>query len=572
MLSKFFSYYKPYKKLFLIDFICAVISALLELFFPIAVNLVIDTILPQGNLKNILMFSVLLLFLYLFNMTMNYIVVSLGHIFGSYIEKDMRNELFEHYQKQSFAYFDKKKTGELMSRITTDLFEVSELAHHGPEDVFITLMTLVGAFILMLNVHTRLALMTAALIPILAVVLGLFSKRMVRVNMNIKRNLARFNTAIQNAISGMRVVKAFANEEYEKKNFMHLAEGYRLAMVEFYNSMAISFSFNYIIMRLINLFALIAGAYYTLQGELTVGELVGYILLSNVFVRPLEKINNMLEIYPKGYAGFMRFVEEIDTEPDIIDKENAIEAPKFEGNIEYSNVSFGYDDGPPVLEDINISIEQGQTVAFVGPSGAGKTTLVNLLARFYEVTKGDITIDGVNIQDVTMSSLRKQIGIVQQDVFLFDGTIRENVLYGRLDASDAEVEAAIEAAKLTEVITNLPDGIDTQIGERGVSLSGGQKQRLSIARIFLKNPKILILDEATSALDTATERFIQSSLEALSEGRTSLIIAHRLATITHADRIIVVTPDGIVEDGTHEELLALDNIYADLYQSQFTAI
>lgn len=572
MLSKFFSYYKPYKKLFLIDFICAVISAVLELFFPIAVNLVIDTILPQGNLKNILMFSVLLLFLYLFNMTMNYIVVSLGHIFGSYIELDMRNELFEHLQKQSFAYFDKKKTGELMSRITTDLFEVSELAHHGPEDVFITLMTLVGAFILMLNVHTQLALMTAAMIPILAIVLGIFSKKMVKVNMNIKSNLANFNTAIQNAISGMRVVKAFANEQHEKKNFKRLAEGYRLAMVEFYKSMAISFSFNYIIMRLINLFALIAGAYYTLQGELTVGELVGYILLSNVFVRPLEKINNMLEIYPKGYAGFVRFIQEIESEPDIVDKPTAIQAPKFEGNIQYSNVSFSYDDGRPVLENINITIEKGQTVAFVGPSGAGKTTLVNLLARFYEITEGEITIDGVNIQDVTMSSLRQQIGIVQQDVFLFDGTIRENVLYGRLDATDTEVDEAIKAAKLTEVITNLPDGIDTQIGERGVSLSGGQKQRLSIARIFLKNPKILILDEATSALDTATERFIQSSLEALSEGRTSLIIAHRLATITHADRIIVVTPEGIIEDGTHEELLALNNVYADLYQSQFIAI
>lgn len=572
MLSKFFSYYKPYKKLFLIDFICAVISAVLELFFPIAVNLVIDTILPQGNLKNILMFSVLLLFLYLFNMTMNYIVVSLGHIFGSYIELDMRNELFEHLQKQSFAYFDKKKTGELMSRITTDLFEVSELAHHGPEDVFITLMTLVGAFILMLNVHTQLALMTAAMIPILAIVLGIFSKKMVKVNMNIKSNLANFNTAIQNAISGMRVVKAFANEQHEKKNFKRLAEGYRLAMVEFYKSMAISFSFNYIIMRLINLFALIAGAYYTLQGELTVGELVGYILLSNVFVRPLEKINNMLEIYPKGYAGFVRFIQEIESEPDIVDKPTAIQAPEFEGNIQYSNVSFSYDDGRPVLENINITIEKGQTVAFVGPSGAGKTTLVNLLARFYEITEGEITIDGVNIQDVTMSSLRQQIGIVQQDVFLFDGTIRENVLYGRLDATDTEVDEAIKAAKLTEVITNLPDGIDTQIGERGVSLSGGQKQRLSIARIFLKNPKILILDEATSALDTATERFIQSSLEALSEGRTSLIIAHRLATITHADRIIVVTPEGIIEDGTHEELLALNNVYADLYQSQFIAI
>lgn len=569
MLKKFFSYYVPYKKLFAIDFICAVISAILELFFPIAVNMVIDQILPQGNLRHIVMFSVLLFALYLFNTTMNYIVVYIGHVFGSHIETDMRKELFEHFQKQSYAYFDKMKTGDLMSRITTDLFEISELAHHGPEDVFITIMTLVGAFLLMLNVHIPLALMTVALIPILGVVLGLFSRYMVNINVSIKQNLGRFNAGIQNSISGMRVVKAFANESYENNIFVDLAEKYRLAMVRFYNSMATSSSFNYIVMRLINLFALLAGSYYTIVGELTIGELVGYILLSNVFIRPLERINAMLEVYPKGYAGFVRLQEELNKEPDIVDHPNAVEAPKFEGNIRYDNVSFGYNKEKPVLENVTIDIKAGQTVAFVGPSGAGKTTLVNLLPRFYEITSGQITVDGVDIQDVTMQSLRKQIGIVQQDVFLFDGTIKENVLYGRLDATDEEVEAAIDSAKLREVISNLPDGIDTQIGERGVSLSGGQKQRLSIARIFLKNPKILILDEATSALDTATERFIQSSLDELSQGRTSLVIAHRLATITNADRIIVVTPEGIMEDGTHEELLEFDNIYADLYRSQF---
>ncbi|MBZ6526447.1 ABC transporter ATP-binding protein [Aerococcaceae bacterium DSM 111021] len=569
MLKKFFSYYTPYKKLFIIDFFCAVLSAILELFFPIAVNMVIDQILPQGNLRHIVMFSVLLLALYLFNTTMNYIVVSIGHLFGSYIETDMRRELFGHFQKQSYAYFDKMKTGDLMSRITTDLFEISELAHHGPEDVFITIMTLVGAFLLMLNVHVPLALMTVALIPILGIMLGIFSRRMVKVNMSIKQNLGHFNAGIQNSISGMRVVKAFANEDFEKNIFTDLAERYRLTMVDFYNSMAISFSFNYIIMRLINLFALIAGSYYIIIGELTIGELVGYILLSNVFVRPLERINAMLEVYPKGYAGFMRLQEELSKQPDIIDSENAKEAPEFSGNIRYENVSFGYSQERPVLEKVNIDIKAGQTVAFVGPSGSGKTTLVNLLPRFYEISDGQINIDGIDIKDVTMQSLRKQIGIVQQDVFLFDGTIKENVLYGRLDATDEEVEAAINSAKLREVISNLPDGINTQIGERGVSLSGGQKQRLSIARIFLKNPKILILDEATSALDTATERFIQASLDELSQGRTSLVIAHRLATITNADRIIVVTPQGIMEDGTHDELLARNSVYADLYRSQF---
>lgn len=569
MILKFFSYYKPYRKLFIIDFTCAIISAFLELFFPVAVNAVIDQILPNGNLKTIAMFSVLLLGLYSLNTALNYIVVLLGHTFGQNVERDMRRELYDHFQSQSYSYFDRVKTGELMSRITSDLFEISEFAHHGPEDVFITLMTLVGAFILMLDVHVPLALMTVSLIPILGIALGIFSRQMVKVNVRIKSNLGRFNAGIQNAISGIRVVKAFANEKHEKNIFEKLINGYLSNMVSFYTTMAISSSFNYIIMRLINLFAFIAGSYYTLQGELTIGQLVGYILLSNTFVRPIERINAMLEIYPKGYAGFKRFQEEISREPDIKDKPDAAEAPVFEGIIEYNNVSFGYYVGKNVLENINLSIKPGETIAFVGPSGAGKTTLVNLLPRFYEINEGSITIDGVNIQDVTMESLRKQIGIVQQDVFIFDGTIRDNVLYGKLDASEEEVEAAIDAAKLREVIDNLPEGLDTQIGERGVSLSGGQKQRLSIARIFLKNPSILILDEATSALDTATERFIQASLDELAEGRTSLIIAHRLATITHADRIMVVTSDGIVEDGSHNELIAIGGYYKELYEAQF---
>ena len=569
MLKKFFAYYKPYKKLFLIDFGSAIVAAALELIFPIAVNRVIDQVLPDGNLKTILLVSVVLFSLYLLSMTLNYVVITLGHQLGINIETDMRRELYEHYQKQSYQFFDEKKTGEMMSRITSELFDVSELAHHGPEDVFITIMTLVASFILMYQTHAQLAIITILFIPILGILLGIFNRKMVGVNQRIFTSLGKFNTGIQNALSGIRVVKAYANEEHEQENFEELIQGYRSSKIEFYQTLGISASFNYILMRLINLFAFLAGSFFTLRGELTMGEFVGFILLSNIFVRPIEKINAMLELYPRGYAGFKRLQEELMVEPDIVDAEDAIDAPNFLGDISYRNVSFAYEEESEVLSNINLEIKAGETVAFVGPSGVGKTTLVNLLPRFYEISDGEILIDGINIQDMTMQSIRKQIGVVQQDVFLFNGTIRENVLYGRLDATDREVWGAIEAAQLGELIKELPQGLDTQIGERGVLLSGGQKQRLSIARIFLKNPAILILDEATSALDTETEFYIQESLNKLSEGRTTLIIAHRLATIQHADRILVISEEGIAEDGSHEELLALNGHYAELYYAQF---
>lgn len=569
MLKKFFSYYKPYKKLFFIDFTCAIIAAILELIFPIAVNRTIDTVLPNGSLKVIMTVAAILFALYLLSMTLNYIVVTLGHRLGINIETDMRRELYEHYQKQPYSYYDERKTGELMSSITTELFEVSELAHHGPEDIFITVMTLLGSFVLMYDTHAQLAVITVVLIPILGVLLAFFNKKMVKVNQRIYNSLASFNAGIENALSGIRVVKAFANEDYEKENFEEMIQGYRNTKIDFYQTMGVSSSFNYMIMRLINLFSFIAGAYFILQGELSTGDFVGFILLSNVFIQPIQKINTMLELYPKGYTGFKRLQEELMREPSIQDAQDAIEAPEFKGYIDYHQVSFGYEEGKDVLEDINLSIKPGETIAFVGPSGVGKTTLVNLLPRFYEVSAGSITIDGYDIREVTMESLRKQIGVVQQDVFLFNGTVRDNVLYGRLDATDEEVEAAIDAAQLREVVEDLPQGLDTEIGERGVRLSGGQKQRLSIARIFLKNPAILILDEATSALDTETEQYIQSSLNKLSEGRTTLIIAHRLATIKDADRILVVSAEGIHEDGTHEELLELNGHYAELHDAQF---
>ncbi|HBM3496530.1 TPA: ABC transporter ATP-binding protein [Listeria innocua] len=573
MLKRFFSYYKPYRTLFIIDFGCAVLAAILELAFPVAVNHVIDTLLPGKDFGLIITAALALLFFYILNTFMQYIVTYFGHMLGLNIETDMRRDLFSHLQKQPFGFYDNQKTGKLMSRMTTDLFEIGEVAHHGPEDIFISIMSLFGAFFLMLNINVKLAISTFILVPILTVLIVYFNKRMTKVTTGIFKDLGNFNAGVENAISGVRVVQAFANEPHEKGRFAVLNQTYRKSKLMFYKVMGLSFSFNYFLMRLISLFALLFGAYFTINGEISYGEFVGFILLTNVFIRPIEKINNVIESYPKGFAGFKRFLEVMDTEPAIQDEKDAKPASAFRGDIEYKDVSFEYSDGKNVLSHINLSIKAGETVAFVGPSGAGKTTICNLLPRFYDVSDGEITIDTENIKHFTLPSLRAQIGVVQQDVFLFSGTVRENIAYGKLDASNEEIEHVVKLAHLSKVVEEMPDGLDTIIGERGVKLSGGQKQRLAIARMFLKNPPILILDEATSALDTETEQVIQASLEELAEGRTTLIIAHRLATIKHADRIIVVNETGIAETGTHDELLAKENgAYKRLYDAQFNTI
>lgn len=571
MLRRFFSYYRPYKRLFLLDFGCAILVGLLELAFPVAVNQVIDDIMPRQDFKLVMLACGGLFAFYAINTALQYVVIFFGHKLGVNIETDMRQDLFRHLQRQSFAYYDEQKTGNLISRLTTDLFEISEVAHHGPEDVFITIMTLVGSFLLMFHSHAKLALATFALLPLITIALVFFNKKMTQVNTTIYENLGEFNSGVEASVSGIRVTQSFANEPYEAARFDGLSQGYRRSKIKFYKVMAASSAYNYLLIRSISLFTLIFGAYYVIQGELTYGEFVFFILLSNVFVRPIEKVNNMIESYPKGFAGFKRLCDELDRPTAIFDRPNAIDVTALKGDIHYEDISFAYEVGEDnkVLSHIDLQIKPGETVALVGQSGSGKTTLSNLLPRFYDVTAGRITIDGIDIRDMTLTSLRNQIGIVQQDVFLFPGTIRENIRYGKLDATDAEIEEAVRLAHLQETIAHMKDGLDTSIGERGVKLSGGQRQRVAIARMFLKNPPILILDEATSALDSETEKVIQESLNSLAAGRTTLIIAHRLATIKYATRIVVVSDKGILEQGGHEELLEQKGHYAALYNSQF---
>ncbi|HDR7949004.1 TPA: ABC transporter ATP-binding protein [Bacillus toyonensis] len=570
MLRKFFSYYKPYKGLFILDFSCAVIAGLLELGFPLIVNQFIDKLLPGQNWTLILWACFGLLAVYMLNAGLQYVVTYWGHMLGVNIETDMRQKLFDHIQKLSFRFFDNNKTGHLISRLTNDLMEIGEIAHHGPEDLFIAVMTLVGAFSFMMMINWKLALLTFFVIPFLLWLALYFNKKMTGTFRRLFSDVADFNACIENNVGGIRVVQAFGNEKFEKDQFAVNNARFRTTKLMAYKIMALNSSISYMLMRLVTLFVLICGTWFVLQGELTYGGFIGFVLLTNIFFRPIEKINAVIESYPKGIAGFKRYVELLETEPDIVDSKDAIEVKHVHGDIHYNNITFGYENKEPILNDISLKIHAGETVAFVGPSGAGKTTLCSLLPRFYEQESGSIQIDGIDTKEMTLSSLRKQIGIVQQDVFLFSGTIRENIAYGNLQASEAAIWQAVKRAQLEDLIYSQPDGLDTVIGERGVKLSGGQKQRLAIARMFLKNPPILILDEATSALDTETELAIQKSLAELAVGRTTLVIAHRLATIKNADRIVVVNKDGIAEQGSHEELIERGGGYSRLYEAQFS--
>ena len=569
MIRTFFSYYRPHTRLFVVDFGCAVVSGLLELGFPMAVRAFIDRLLPGHNFPLILLASVALIAVYALNTGLMAIVTYWGHQLGINIETELRRRAFDHLQKLSFRFYDEHKTGHLVGRVTKDLEDVGELAHHGPEDVFIAVMTFVGAFILMFGVNAELALLTTLIVPATAFLSSRYGARMT-VNMRaLFGRVGDFNVRIEENVGGMRVVQAFANEDHERRLFATDNANYRRVKLDAYRIMAASTSLSYLSMRLTQMIVMVAGAYLVLHGQLSNGGFVGFLLLMAVFFRPVEKINTIIEIYPKGIAGFRRYLELLATEPDIVDAPTALGVTKLQGEIRYEEVWFGYDPARPVLRGIDLSIAPGETVAFVGPSGAGKTTLCSLLPRFYEPQAGRIMIDGFDVRGITLASLRRQIGIVQQDVFLFAGTIRENIAYGRLGASEVDILQAARRAQLDEMIAALPGGLDTVIGERGVKLSGGQKQRLAIARMFLKNPPILILDEATSALDTETELAIQHSLAELARGRTTLVIAHRLATIRNADRIIVVDETGVAEQGRHRDLLAADGVYRRLHDAQF---
>ncbi|WP_431862526.1 ABC transporter ATP-binding protein [Azospirillum sp.] len=558
MFRRFFAYYRPYKGLLALDVCCAVLSGLLELGFPMAVRSFVDRLLPTQDWPLIVLASAALLAVYAANGALMAVVVYWGHKLGVNIETEMRRKSFDHLQKLSFRFYDNHRTGHLVARVTRDLEEIGEVAHHGPEDLLIAVMTFVGAFGLMLAVHAPLALITAVVVPVVAFLTSRYGGRMTRNWQALYSRVGDFNVRIEENVGGMRVVQAFTNEEHERTLFARDNARYRSTKLDAYRIMALSTTLSYLSMRLILIVVMLTGAHFVLAGELTNGGFFAFLLLVNVFFRPIEKINAVIETYPRGIAGFRRYAELLDTEPDIQDRPDAVPAPPLKGDIRYSGVTFAYGDGRPVLRDVDLTIAAGSTVAFVGPSGAGKTTICSLLPRFYEVQGGVITIDGIDIRSMTLASLRRQIGIVQQDVFLFGGTIRENIAYGRLDATDGEILDAARRARLDTLIDQLPDGLDTIIGERGVKLSGGQKQRLTIARMFLKNPSILILDEATSALDTRTEREIQQSLQELSEGRTTLVIAHRLATIRNADKVFVVGEGGRLEPAAHEELMARD--------------
>ncbi|WP_026568786.1 ABC transporter ATP-binding protein [Sediminibacillus terrae] len=564
MISRFFSYYLPHRRLFIIDFTCAIIVALLELAFPLAVQRFVDKLLPTHNWNAIAWVSFGLFALYVLSTFLQYIVNYWGHKLGINIETDMRRQLFQHVQKQSFRFFDNTKTGHIMSRVTNDLFDIGELAHHGPEDLFISIMTFTGAFIIMFTVNMKLAVIILIIVPFLVWLISYCNFKMNDAWRKMYKEIAEVNARVEDSVSGVRVVQSFTNEDYEISRFQKDNQNFRKAKLRSYKVMSYGTSGIYMMTRFITLIVLVVGAWLSFTGELSYGQLVGFVLYVNVLFKPIDKVSALMELYPKGMAGFKRFIDLIDTIPEVQDKPDAKRISGLKGNIRFEDVSFSYEHSKQVLTHIDLAIPAGQTVAFVGPSGAGKTTICSLIPRFYDVDEGRITVDDMDIRELRKQSLRDQIGIVQQDVFLFTGTLKENIAYGKLDASDEEIEEAARKAHLQTFIESLPLGYETPVGERGLKLSGGQKQRIAIARMFLKNPPILILDEATSALDTETELIIQQALNELAEDRTTLIIAHRLATIRNADRIVVVTENGIEEEGTHQELMDKGGVFAGL--------
>ena len=572
MLRSFAHYYKPHWKLFVFDMICALVAAGCDLVYPVVSRNIINTYIPDKNIRLILTWCAALLVIYIIQTVMQYFMQYQGHIVGVRMQADMRRDVFEHLQKLPFSYFDEHKTGVIMSRIVNDLMDISEFAHHGPEDLFISLVTVVGAFIILCTVNIPLTLITFAVLPFL--VLFIIKKRSA-MTMAFRKNrieIAEVNASLENSIAGIRVSRAFTGEREEEKKFAENNQRYVTVRERSYRVMAEFFSGTNFLTSLMNVVILAAGGYCVYRGVINVGDMVAYMLFINMFVNPIKKLIQFVEMFQNAITGYARFQELMNVEPEK-DEKGAIELKDVRGEIVFDDVTFHYDENKEVLSHISLTFPQGKMVAIVGPSGGGKTTLCHLIPRFYEISGGSILVDGHDIRDVTRASLRRQIGIVQQDVFLFTGTIFDNIAYGKLGASREEVYEAAKKANIHDYIMSLPEGYDTFVGERGVKLSGGQKQRISIARVFLKNPPILVLDEATSALDNVTENYIQDSLDELCKNRTTIVVAHRLSTIKNADEIIVMDRDGIEERGTHEELLARGNgIYKELYEAQFARI
>lgn len=570
MLSRFISYYKPHKKLFFLDMFFAFLISLFDLIFPVFTKNMINDIIPEGNMRLLTIWTIVMLLLFIVRYISQYIVAYYGHLLGVKIEHDMRRDIFTHLQTLPFSYFDNTKTGHIMSRIINDLREITELAHHGPEDLFISTIMLIGSFVILLFVEWRLTLIIFAFIPVLIWFAINKRIRMENAFRKVRNRIANVNAQLENSISGVRVAKSFTNEEFEIEKFSEGNAAFAEARRESYKVMAKFVAGVGMISSLLNLTVISIGGYFVYRNIIRLGDLFAFTLYVNFFMQPIRRLTEFTQQLQDGMTGFERFIEIMEIKPDIIDKEDAVELGRVEGGISFRDVAFSYNNGEDqILSGVNLDIESGKTVALVGPSGAGKTTLCHLIPRFYDITQGKITIDGIDIRNIKLKSLRKNIGLVQQEVFLFTGTIKDNILYGNPSSGDEEIAEAAKKASIHDFITSLPDGYNTYIGEKGIKLSGGQKQRISIARLFLKNPPILILDEATSALDNETETIVQKSLEDLSLGRTTLIIAHRLSTIKNADEILVLTSEGVEEQGTHMELMDRNGLYKRLYNSQF---
>ena len=567
LFSKFLSYYKPYKGWFFLDMAMATLSSVLSIISPALVRKVLSLIGVDGALKNIIMLLSLVLAFYAFGSLASYIRIKWGHFLGVWIENDMRRDLFNHLQKLSFSYFDRHKTGDIMSRISNDLFNIAEVAHHGPEDVVISILTIIGAYILMFVFNTPMAAISIIPLPIMAVYGIVFNRKLKRRNRSIRKSISEINVTAENSIQGIREVKSFSQESFQEKKFSSSNEKLKSSREKMYSSMAQYHAGMEFMRQLYYFITIFGGIFLIIKGRMGVADLTTFILYVSVVLPPIDRLINFTEQFTQGVASFERFQEIMDTSPDIVDNPEAKDLSVSNGDIDYKDVCFSYSDGEEevVIQNLNMHIPGGKKVALVGESGAGKTTTVSLLARFYERNGGMISIDGTDINSVTQKSLHKSIGFVQQNIFLFDASIRENLRYGKPDATDDELWEALELANLSEFVMSLPKGLDTQVGEHGTRLSGGQKQRLSIARVFLKNPPILVFDEATSSLDTESETLISSAFNALSKGRTSIVIAHRLSTVIDCDIIFVMEKGRVVEKGSHEELIAKKGLYYKLY-------